>query len=76
MVPFKAPAKDIIATAPTVRSGRFSGKSWFDLIVPQLPYKQFLLFGDSITQGAFDQTKGFALGAQLAHGMLLKSSHA
>ncbi|KAL5353923.1 hypothetical protein ACLOAV_000008 [Pseudogymnoascus australis] len=49
MVPFKAPAKDIIATAPT------------------LPYKQFLLFGDSITQGAFDQTKGFALGAQLAH---------
>ncbi|KFY19328.1 hypothetical protein V491_04493 [Pseudogymnoascus sp. VKM F-3775] len=49
MVPFKAPAKEILATAPT------------------LPYKQFLLFGDSITQGAFDQSKGFALGAQLAH---------
>ncbi|KFY29012.1 hypothetical protein V493_02608 [Pseudogymnoascus sp. VKM F-4281 (FW-2241)] len=32
-----------------------------------LPYKQFVLFGDSITQGAFDQSRGFALGAQLAH---------
>ncbi|OBT93558.1 hypothetical protein VE01_08367 [Pseudogymnoascus verrucosus] len=49
MVAFKAPAKEILAAAPT------------------LPYKQFLLFGDSITQGAFDQNKGFALGAQLAH---------
>lgn len=41
------------------------------LIIFQLPYKQFVLFGDSITQGAFDQSRGFALGAQLAHGSAL-----
>lgn len=71
MVPFKAPAKDILATAPTVRLRPLSSEIRLNgLIVPQIPYKQFLLFGDSITQGAFDQTKGFALGAQLAHGTL------
>jgi hypothetical protein len=36
----------------------------------QQPYKQFVLFGDSITQGSFDQSRGFALGAQLSHGPL------
>jgi hypothetical protein len=27
-----------------------------------------VLFGDSITQGAWDQSRGFAFAAQLAHG--------
>lgn len=34
---------------------------------PLPPIKQFVLFGDSITQGCFNQERGFALGAQLAH---------
>lgn len=34
----------------------------------QTPYGQFILYGDSITEGAFDQSRGFACGAQLAHG--------
>ncbi len=34
----------------------------------QAPYEQFILFGDSITQRAFDQAKGFAFGAELQNG--------
>lgn len=36
----------------------------------QAPYDQFLLFGDSITQAAYDQSDGFCLGAALQNGML------
>ena len=38
------------------------------LTAGKTPYPQFVLFGDSITQQAFDQTHGFAAAAQLANG--------
>lgn len=44
-------------------------QSWCGaLTVGKTPYPQFVLFGDSITQQAFDQTHGFAAAAQLANG--------
>ncbi|KAF2744145.1 GDSL Lipase/Acylhydrolase family protein [Sporormia fimetaria CBS 119925] len=50
MPAFKGSVEDILATFPASTK----------------PFKQFVLFGDSITQGCFDQSRGgFALGAQL-----------
>lgn len=40
----------------------------FDLSQPDGPYGQVLLFGDSITQNAFDTESGFSYGAALSHG--------
>ena len=34
----------------------------------QAPYEQFILFGDSITQDAHNQSNGFAFGAALQNG--------
>lgn len=33
------------------------------------PYKQFILFGDSITEFCYNSRNGFAFGAELASGM-------
>lgn len=44
-------------------------QSWCGaLTAGKTPCPQFVLFGDSITQQAFDQTHGFAAAAQLANG--------
>ena len=40
----------------------------FDSSRPDGPYGQVLLFGDSITENAFDAESGFSYGAALSHG--------
>jgi hypothetical protein len=36
-----------------------------------LAYDQFILFGDSITQGSANQDEGFGLFPALAHGIVI-----
>lgn len=38
------------------------------------PYKQFLLFGDSITEMSYNSRNGFAFGAELSSGKLASTN--
>lgn len=43
-----------------------------DRSAPKLPYDQFLLFGDSLTQGSSNQSRGFAFAPALADDYMRK----
>lgn len=68
MPDFKGSVQEILAQAPVVSLLLCPLKIRPHAHSVQPPMKQFVLFGDSITQGSFNQERGFAVGAQLSHG--------